>query len=514
MSALTETRSAGILLHPTSLPSRFGIGDLGPGAFAFLDWLRAAGLSLWQVLPVGPTGLGNSPYTSLSAFAGNPLLISPELLVEDGLLPVSALAGAPAFPTAHVDFGAVVSWKTGLLNRAAASVLDPAAGQNPALRRMRARFEAFRADRAQAPWLEDWGLFSALKSRAGGREWTAWDPALRRRDPAALSEARGALAADIDRHALVQCLFARQWERLRDAARDRGVRIIGDLPIYVAHDSADVWAHARLFNLDDAGQPVTVAGVPPDYFSATGQRWGNPIYRWQVALGEGCHWWIDRIRANLALADLVRVDHFRAFAGFWEIPSAETTAVKGRWVPGPGMPLFDALRGALGDDAVHRLIAEDLGHITDDVKALRDRLGLPGMRVLQFALGDADNDHRPDRHAERCVVYTGTHDNDTARGWFESLAPRDRKQARRLFHSRDANIPWNMIRTAFGSVAGAAIVPMQDALGLDSNARMNTPGSPSDNWSWRVLPKQLRPELARRLKSLARTTGRLHPARA
>jgi 4-alpha-glucanotransferase len=493
-------RSAGLLLHPTSLPGPFGIGDLGPEAEAFLDWAASAGQSVWQVLPLGPAGYGNPPYTALSAFAGNPLLVSPESLRDAGLLPAVALEGIPPFPADRVDFRWITPYKEALLRTSWGLFRAHAP---PA---MKEAFDAFVGDPAQAAWLEDWALYAALKARFRGQPWFEWDRELRRREPAALEAARAGTAEEAAYARYVQFLFFNQWEALRRAAAARGIRIMGDLPIYVSLDSADVWAHQRLFALDEDGRPLAVSGVPPDLFSATGQLWGNPLYRWDRMEEEGYAWWIERLRMNFRLADIVRIDHFRGFAAYWEVPAGARDAIGGRWVPGPGAKIFEAARRALGARAI---VVEDLGHITEDVEALRESLGFPGMRILQFAFGSDDSTHLPERHVAGAVVYTGTHDNDTTRGWFAALGEEDRRRVTRHLGTDGREIEWDMIRAAYASPAALAIVPLQDPLGLGSEARMNTPGRASGNWTWRVRRGRLEPGVAARLRGLAETTGRL-----
>ncbi len=509
---MSYRRQSGILLHPTSLPGPFGMGEIGAAARAFVDRLAAMGQSLWQVLPLGPTGYGDSPYQSLSSFAGNPLLLAFDDLLADGLLDLSDLAGFPPLPDDRVDFGAAIGARARVL-RAAADRF--AAQADPAQRRA---FDAFCA--REAGWLEDMSLFMALKHRHDARPWTEWDPALARREPAALEAARAELADLTRRVKILQFLFARQWARLRAYARRQGVRFIGDVPIFVAHDSADVWARPALFHLDEAGQPTVVAGVPPDYFSATGQRWGNPLYRWEVHRADGYRWWIARLRRTLEFVDLVRLDHFRGFEKYWEVPVSEPTAARGRWVEGPGAGFLSAVKTALGGLPI---IAEDLGIITPEVEALRDGFRLPGMRILQFATHELKR-KRP-RRPERCrvnrIIYTGTHDNDTIRGWFTSppgtgntKAEEELEEERRLWRAylgdvRDDDIPWAFIRLAWRSPARMAVAPLQDVLGLGSEARMNLPGTAWGNWQWRFRCEQVTKEIQRRLRDLTASTQRL-----
>nr|XP_061812166.1 4-alpha-glucanotransferase-like [Nerophis lumbriciformis] len=501
------TRSCGLLLHPTSLPGAFPVGDLGPRALAFLDWASAAGAGWWQVLPLNPPE-AISPYGGLSAFAGNPLLISPELLVDDGLLDARDLREAPPATTDRVDFEIAEAWKVGLLDRAWQRVEGDST--------LAAELERFAAAEAQRPWLDDWTLFCALRE-LHGPDWREWPADLARRQPDALALAtdpanRLAPANHLPNrrrfHEFVQLLFFRQCQALRRAAAERGLRIFGDLPIYVPATSAEVWAHRRLFELDEDGRQLAQAGVPPDYFSDTGQLWGFPLYRWERVAEEGYGWWVNRLAANLGLADCVRLDHFRAFAGYWRVPAGELTAAAGSWHPGPGRELFDALRRALGELP---LVAEDLGEITPDVEQLRRDLGLPGMRVLQFGFDDPHSPHAPHNLQPDCVVYTGTHDNDTLAGWYSNLehAPRQRVDGYLAEHgSEHDEIHWRLIEQAFGSAAETAIVPLQDVLGLGSEARMNTPGTSTDNWLWRLGDGQLTEHDARRLRNLAEVTGR------
>jgi len=496
-------RTSGIVLHPTSLPGPYGIGDLGPGAYRFVDFLDASGQGLWQMLPLGPTGYGDSPYQCLSAFAGNPLLISPDLLAEDGWLDPSDLAG-PAFPADHVAFGAVRRWKLDLLGRGYRHFLARAPAAD------RAAFGAF--CREQTHWLEPYVLYAGLKSAHDQRPWTDWPAGLALRAPAALAAWGEAHAEWLERERFLQFLFARQWRRLRAYAHERGIRLVGDIPIFVAHDSSEVWSHPEWFQLDGQGRPTVVAGVPPDYFSATGQRWGNPLYRWDRLAEDDYGFWVDRLRHTLELVDLVRIDHFRGFEAYWEIPAEEETAVRGRWVPGPGPDLFRALRRVLGDDLP--LIAEDLGVITDDVEDLRDDLALPGMAILQFAFestagGFGRSPYLPHNHRRRLVVYTGTHDNNTVCGWWAAAGEPLRDHVRRYLNTDGAEVHWDFIRAALSSVAEAAVFPLQDALGLGAEACMNRPGTTEGNWTWRLAEDALTPDLAARLRDLSDLYGRL-----
>jgi 4-alpha-glucanotransferase len=497
--ATDTARASGILLHPTSLPGRWGIGDLGAAAYAFVDFLEASGQRLWQVMPLGPTGYGDSPYQSFSASAGNPMLISPDVLLGEGLLADEDVADAPQFPDDHVDYGAVIQFKLQLLRRSYERFTEHA---SPGLRQEMSDFRA-----RNHMWLNDYTLFAALKARHGGASWVNWDAPIARHEPDAVAHWVQELNHEVQFHTYMQFLFRRQWTRLKDYANERGIRIIGDIPIFVAYDSADVWANRELFSIDEDGNPIFVAGVPPDYFSATGQLWGNPLYCWDVLAERGYDWWIERFRGTFALFDIVRLDHFRGFAAYWEVPASEETAINGRWVTGPGAALFEAVQDALGELPI---IAEDLGLITPDVEELRDRLGFPGMKVLHFAFGGKPDDpYLPHNYAPNCVVYTGTHDNDTTLGWWQTLPESERTFAQ-IYMGRDGHdISWDLIRLASSSVASMAIFPLQDVLKLGSEARMNTPGQAAGNWSWRYMPDQLNSDVAGRLRQLTEIYGRL-----
>jgi 4-alpha-glucanotransferase len=491
-------RAGGILLHPTSLPGRYGIGDVGDEAHRFVDLLADAKQRLWQVLPLGPTGYGDSPYQCFSAFAGNPLLVSPDRLVAHGLLSADDLRDAPSFPEGRVDFGAVIPWKVGVLETAARPFRETA---DPA---HVAAFDVFCGE--QGWWLDDYALFRALKEHHGGAVWSDWPRDVARREPAALRRARVTLADAVTTHKVMQFAFFRQWAELRRHARERDVRIIGDMPIFVAYDSADVWAHPELFFLEEDGGASVVAGVPPDYFSETGQLWGNPLYRWDLMAEQGFAWWIERLRTTLAMVDVVRVDHFIGFHRYWEIPADATTAVDGRWMPGPRDQLIEALRDALGTLPI---IAEDLGLVTPEVEALRDRHGIPGMRVLQFAFtGDPTDRFLPHHYVPHTVVYTGTHDNDTTLGWFRSAPAHVRDHVLRYLARDGHDLVWDVIRAAMSSVADTVVIPMQDVLCLDASARMNVPGSAEGNWSWRLLPGQLDADAFGRLKEMTELYAR------
>lgn len=482
-------RVSGILLHPTSLSGRFGIGDLGPEAFRFADWLSAAGQTIWQMLPLGPTGYGESPYQLFSAFAGNPLLISPEILRDRGWLIPAELADVPDFSAVAVDFERVIPWKTALLRKAFSRFQSQASELDSE------EYADFVAQ--NSAWLGPFAQFMALKEANGGVAWTEWRPGV---EPA---------ADDIEYHEFVQFEFFRQYRALREYAAGRGIRLMGDVPIYVAHDSADVWTHRDLFQLDSNGRPTAVSGVPPDYFSATGQLWGNPLYRWDRIAADGYSWWVERMRAAFSLFDMVRMDHFRGFQAYWDVPATESTAVNGNWVLGPGAELFAALEARLGELP---LIAENLGVITPEVEAIRKRFGFPGMAILQFAFGkDAQaDDFKPHNYDRHLFAYTGTHDNDTVMGWWRSEGAGDstrtwedirveKERARRYLHTDGSDTNWVLIRTLMASVAGAVLFPMQDVLGLGSEARMNTPSVASGNWRWRMRE----PADASRLREMA-----------
>ena len=499
-------RRAGLLLHPTCLPGPGPIGDLGPAAHALLAWLAEAGLSRWQVLPLGPTGFGDSPYGALSSFAGNPLLVSPERLVASGLARADELTPSPhvsASATAAVDFAAAHAARQRLHRKVWASFAARASKE------LSLQWQAFRDDEPTRLWLADWSAYAALKSSLAGRPWPEWDPELRDRESAALARAGHALAAEFEFHAFEQFLFASQWGELRAAAAARGVGLIGDLPIYPALDSADVWAARELFALAPSGRPKAVAGVPPDYFSASGQLWGNPLYRWDRLAETGYAWWRARIRRQHELFDELRLDHFRGFVSYWSVSPRAKTAARGRWLPGPGKALFDAVAGELG---ALPLLAEDLGQIDDAVHSLRRELALPGMRVLQFGFDEADSLHAPHRHTDDCAVYTGTHDNDTSRGWYEKAAEQVRHRVRRYLGTSAEDLPWAMVRAALTSPGELAVVPMQDLLALGSEARLNTPGRESGNWRWRVRAEQVPGGLAARVRDLADAAARRPPA--
>jgi 4-alpha-glucanotransferase len=495
-----EYRASGVLLHVTSLPSPYGIGDVGPGAIKWIDRLQEAGQSWWQALPLGPTGYGNSPYQPLSSFVGNRLLISPDWLIEDGLLTAGECA-PPSFPKTAVDYGAVIPFKHRLLERA---WMNFSAGACPALK---IPFEQFCHD--QAHWLEDYALFEVLKTRQNGAYYLEWPAELVHRVPAALAGARRDLASQIDQVRFAQFLLFRQGERLKNHARAKGVRLIGDLPFFVSPDSIDVWANPEFFLLDDQHRPRFVAGVPPDYFSSQGQLWGNPVYNWDALRQTGYRWWIDRIRSLLAHVDVIRLDHFRGFAAAWHVPAGATSAQSGQWVPGPGADFFRAVKRELG---VLPFIAEDLGLITPDVYALRDQFQVPGTRVPQFAFdGHSDNPYLPRNYVSNTVVYTGTHDNPTSREWYEELPTYERQNLWRYLKSPEgesSQVAWELMRLAWSSVAALAMAPLQDLLNLGPEARMNVPGRAEGNWTWRCTEKMLSSPAFQSLRELTRSSMR------
>ncbi|WP_202795570.1 4-alpha-glucanotransferase [Rhodospirillum centenum] len=501
---MTDARASGLLLHPTSLPGGHGIGDLGPEARRFVDWLAAAGQTFWQILPLAPTSAGNSPYSALSTFAGNPLLVSLEDLVEEGLAPPSVLEDLPGNGE-HVDYGAVIERKLAALDTVCAAFL-----KRPSDDELWVDYDLFRA-RHEADWLDEYALYTALKARHKGRAWTEWNALYVTRNPIGLGEARHTLGFEVRKVKVQQFLFFRQWQRLHDHARARGIRIIGDMPIFVAADSADVWSRPELFELDTAGCPTVVAGVPPDYFSATGQLWGNPLYRWDAHRAENFGWWQKRLAKTMEQVDLIRIDHFRGFDACWQVKAGEETAIHGQWVPVPGYELFQSLTERFGDMPV---IAEDLGIITPEVERLRDHFGFPGMRVLPFEWGEDFHPeaYDPDRFPRNRVFYTGTHDNDTILGWFRSIGGEHSRPGRAMldYMGSDGREPhWDFLRFALGTNARIAMAPVQDVLGLGTEARMNLPGQADGNWTWRLRPGQLTDGLAERLRGLTEASGRL-----
>lgn len=492
-------RASGVLLHPTSLPSRGGVGDFGPAAFAFADYLASAKQGLWQVLPLSPLGYGNSPYSSTSAFAGSPLLISLERLADRGFVDrakVDTLSDA----VEPVDYQRIFKQKMPLVFEAARNFLQSAPSES------RSRFARFRENNRW--WLDDFVLFDGLRSQLRRESWTRWPRELAHRDPAAMEKKRTELHDDLEARSVIQFFFFEQWQALRAYCAQCSIRMVGDIAIFVNLDSADVWTHPELFRLNADLEPEVVAGVPPDFFSKTGQHWGNPLYRWDVMQEQGYAWWIDRLRWATYNFDYIRLDHFRGFSQFWEIPAGEKTAIHGRWVDGPRDALFDHLREALGGLP---FFAEDLGYITPDVHALRERIGIPGMAVLQFGFGDVGaHTHLPHTFTADRVVYTGTHDNDTILGWWESGATEEeRRHVRSYLGACEDGMNWAMIRSAINSVASLCVVPLQDVLGLGNEGRMNIPSQSEGNWRWRFRPEMLRPDLAQKLSSLAEVSDRL-----
>lgn len=494
-------RSSGILLHPTSFPSRYGIGDLGIEAYRFIDFLVRSGQRYWQMLPLNPPSVGNSPYMSFSAMAGNPLLISPDLLLEKGLLYEEDLSDLPDFPLDHIDFEKVIAWKIPILRKASQNFSQKAP---PVMRR---RFEGF--CQGKASWLEDYALFMALLESNGQPVWTQWPQELRHRHWEALEYARQQLKEEIFFHKFLQFEFVEQWLELRGYSNTLNISIIGDIPIYVGHNSADVWANPLVFKLDpESGNPTEVAGVPPDYFSVTGQLWGNPIYDWEYLQNTGFDWWVRRVREVLTQVDIIRIDHFRGLEAYWSVPAGETTAINGEWIKAPGYALFDTIRNKLGKLPI---IAEDLGDIDQPVLDMRDHYEFPGMKILQFAFGGgADNPYLPFNVEHNSVIYTGTHDNNTSMGWYYDNANDQEKS--RLYQYMgchgEYSIAWDMIRLAYSSVANQAIIPLQDVFSLGSDARMNTPSQSEGNWGWRYRGEALTEDYINRLREMVMLYGR------
>lgn len=500
-----SVRRSGVLLHPSSLPGPHGIGDLGPEAFAFVDWLKASGQRVWQWLPTTPIGPGDSPYQSVSAFAGSPLMVALQPLVAKGWL-AEPQPPPLGFDSRRVNFGLATSWRMSQLREAFAGF---SARAGTADRTALARWQA-----TQAHWLDDYALFMALEQAHDGHAWWQWHAALARRDTQALAAARQSHAQVIDFWVWLQWCFDEQCGALKRYANERGILLVGDLPIYTAHHSADCWARPDLYQLDEQFQPTVVAGVPPDDLGPDGQRWGNPLYRWPRMAAENHRWWTARVRRALGHADVFRIDHFRGFAGYWEIPASEPKATVGRWVPGPGKPLFDAIAAEVSPRDQLPIIAEDLGLITPDVTALRDACGLPGMKILQFAFsGDGHHEYLPHNWTARCVAYSGTHDNNTARGWWDAATPGERHLAGTYLACGAHDVHWAMIRAACNSVASLAVFPLQDVLGLPSAARMNTPGTVGgNNWTWRFEWSDITPHTTRVLGMLAAASGRAEAA--
>jgi 4-alpha-glucanotransferase len=492
-------RSSGILLHPTSFPSRYGIGDLGAEARQFIDFLVQGKQQLWQLLPLGPTGYGNSPYMCYSALAGNPLLISLDSLQAQGILLPADLEDTPDLPIHQVDYDAVMAWKLPKLAIAAQNFKERAATDE---------VEAFDQFCQQQTWLEDYALFMALQEVHNWQLWTDWPAAYRDRQSEAINQARIDFAAAIFFHKFCQFIFDQQWRLLKANANEKGIQIVGDIPIYVSENSVDVWANRHLFQLDPkTGKPTHVAGVPPDYFSATGQRWGNPLYNWKAIAQEGYQWWVQRFQSTLDWVDIIRIDHFRGFSDYWSVPAEEETAINGEWVKGPGAALFEAVRQSLGQLPI---MAEDLGDIDQAVLDLRDQFNFPGMKILQFAFGGGSgNPYLPFNIERNSVVYTGTHDNDTTVGWYQAAPEEEQSRLQRYIGcSEPVDVSWDLIRLAVSSVANQAIIPLQDILSLDTSGRMNFPGTAEGNWTWRYHPDALWIGHSDRLRDLIEIYGR------
>ena len=489
---MRSLRASGILLHPTSLPGRFGSGDIGVASYKFVDWLVKAGQTYWQMLPVGEVGTSNSPYTSSSAFAGNHLLIDLEELAKQGWLEPDELIPDSPFSTDHADFDKVKPFRLKCLQLAAQRFFSKGDDASHA-----AYSEFCQSERH---WLEDFALFKAIEHHQQNREWDQWPAEYSSRNPEALAQAKQLYADEVDFCKFCQWCFYRQWLLLKQYANDRGIRIVGDVPIFVSYQSADVWEHQELFELDERGRPLVVAGVPPDFFSETGQLWGNPLYRWEIHERTNYAWWTDRLEHAFRFFDLVRIDHFRGFAGYWAIPADAVDARSGQWMPGPGEKLFNAFREAFGDIPV---IAEDLGVITPDVVELRDKFDLPGMRILQFAFGDNDsNVYLPHHYIANTVAYTGTHDNDTTVGWWNSASDHEKNFVKHYLGTEGQEIGWDMIEALSASEANTVIYPLQDVLGLNSDSRMNIPGKAWGNWEWRFTWEQLQNAYTKRLKQI------------
>ena len=493
-------RSSGILFHPTYLPGKYGIGTLGKEAYAFIDFLKKSRQKLWQIFPLGPTGYGDSPYQSFSSFAGNPYLIDFDLLIEAHLLSEEDLRDVFFGDNEeYIDYGAIYNQKYPLLRKAYENF------KSSDNHEMRENLEHFK--RENASWLNDYSLYISLKNHFNGLPWNEWAHDIKNREHGAMEHYKNELADDIEYHNFIQFLFLKQWGDVKRYANENGIKIIGDIPIFVAADSSDAWANPEIFLFDEERKPVKVAGVPPDYFSATGQLWGNPLYNWQKLKETNYSWWVERVRANLSTCDIIRIDHFRGFEAYWAVPYGDDTAINGQWEPGPGIDLFNAIKSQLGELPI---IAEDLGLMTQGVIDLREATGFPGMKILGFAFDSGEeNDYLPHTYTKNCVVYTGTHDNDTLIGWFQKAKEEDRQFARDYLNSRsDDEIHWNAIRGAWSSVANMAISPVQDFLGLGSEARINTPGVAAGNWQWRLRHGVLTDKLAERIAKLTRVYSR------
>lgn len=493
-------RASGILLHPTSLPSAFGIGDLGKEAYGFIDFLVESGQQVWQILPIGPTGYGNSPYLSYSALAGNPLLINLEWLESEGLLSAADLADLPEFNRDRVDYDRVITHKFPLLKKASQNFSTLATPER------KETFETFCKE--QAYWLDDYALFMAIKEDHNGESWYQWDEKLAKRDPNALAACQKKLEKEVFFHKYLQAEFFRQWSTLKKYANDNGIKIFGDIPIYVAHDSVDVWANPEIFRLDEeTGEAELMAGVPPDYFSETGQLWGNPVYNWEILEKTNFKWWVRRIEGMLNYVDLMRIDHFRGFEAYWAVPGGETVATNGEWLTAPGEEFFTILKEDLGELPI---VAEDLGVITPEVEALRDRFEFPGMKLLHFAFDSGPgNGFLPYNYPHNCVVYAGTHDNNTTVGWFEARSPEEKQRVWDYLGGEPTEgIHWAMMRLVLASVGKLAILTLPDLLALGEEGRMNLPGRAEGNWDWRYTPQQLAPEIRDRLAQLTQLYGR------
>ncbi len=496
---MMNERASGILMHPTSLPGKYGIGSLGKSSLEFIDFLAKAKQTYWQILPLGPTGYADSPYQCFSAHAGNPNLIDLDLLVKARLLTQDDLEEFPVLPDEYVEYDAVQNARLPLLRKAFRNFsLNADSMEKMAYRNFL---------KEHSKWLSDYALFRAIKANREQKPWYLWENPLKMRDPEAIKTMQSTLHEEIEFHKFLQFIFFRQWMAVKEYAHTRRVKIIGDIPLYIALDSADAWANPEIFEFDENRNPIRVGGVPPDYFSETGQLWGNPLFRWDLLKESGYQWWIDRINTNLMLYDVIRIDHFRGFAAYWAVPYSEKTAIKGDWIPCPGEDFFNALKQTYGNLPI---IAEDLGVITPDVESLRDGFGLPGMKILQFAFDSSEaNDYIPHNYVKNCIVYTGTHDNDTVVGWFDKASPADRKYVLDYLNTQEKNIHWSFIRLAWSSVANTAIVPMQDLLGLGTEARMNLPGTTDSNWRWRITKGSCTPELAEQLAHLTTLYGRI-----
>lgn len=493
-------RASGILLHPTCFPSRFGIGDLGQEAYRFIDFLYDSYQQWWQVLPLGPTGYGNSPYLAYSALAGNPLLISPEKLQEEGLLSEADLSNLEELPDERVDYDLVVQTKMPLLKKASDKFQEQTSAQR------QEEFQHFCTSHAY--WLDDYALFMAIKEDQDGASWHTWPEAIAKRQPEAIEEWTSRLGGAIAYHKFLQFEFFRQWKELKNYANERGIKIFGDIPIYVAHDSADVWAHPEIFRLnEETGEAALMAGVPPDYFSETGQLWGNPVYNWEQLEKTDFKWWVQRFQGMLDYVDIMRIDHFRGFESYWAVPQGETTAINGQWIEAPGEAFFKLLGEKLGKLPI---VAEDLGIITPAVEALRDKFEFPGMKIIHFAFdSERDNPYLPYNYSPNSIVYTGTHDNNTTVGWYEGRTPEEQMRVSEYLGCVESEgIHWSLIRLALGSVSNQAIFPLQDLLGLGGEAKMNTPSQAEGNWSWRYRSGDIDSSLSDRLKHLTYLYGR------